>query len=120
MTDREATYLRRIQDKLLNLAYVQSFIQDWGDTQPLWEGGPSAEEMRSFVYPEWKSRVENYLKDTVRICADCGCNIKQSTAYLYVFLSPDRGTCGTAWSCPECHEEREKRKRTLYWDALTQ
>ncbi len=63
MTDAERNKARKVQDKLLKLAAVQKFVDDHGENKPLWEGGPSASQLQSMIYPKWIHKCEELISE---------------------------------------------------------
>jgi len=61
-TDGKRDRLRRLQDMLLTTPRVRAFVRSWGESTPLWAGGPSAADLRQYLYPAWENRIRDLLK----------------------------------------------------------
>jgi len=63
MTMRDRERLRKLQDRLLATAGARRFEELWGANKPVWEGGPTLEALRLFVWSEWEAKVKQLLND---------------------------------------------------------
>jgi hypothetical protein len=61
MTTRERDSLRKLQDRFLRLVVVQKFVAEHGIRKFLWEGGPSADEVRDYICPKYRVDFEHYI-----------------------------------------------------------
>ena len=60
---KERDKIRKVQDRLLSLPVVQKFVRDKGENTPLWEGGPSAAQLRAMLYEKWTYKMEEVLNE---------------------------------------------------------
>ena len=63
LSEKEIDQAREIQDRVLAMWAVTQFVANCGDGVPLFEGGPSASQIRRMIYPEWRYKFEELLRN---------------------------------------------------------
>lgn len=66
MTDEQRDKARSVQDALLANPIAHAFANQFGRHKPIFEGGPSLDELQRMVYPEHTERILRIIREANR------------------------------------------------------
>ncbi len=62
MTKTDRVRIRKLQDRFLTTSNVVLVSAIKGDNWPLFEGGPTIDQLRRYLYPEWENTLRTHIK----------------------------------------------------------
>ena len=62
MNQTDRNRIRKLQDRFLATSNVVLLSAIYGDDRPVFEGGPTINQLKQCIYPDWETTIRAHIK----------------------------------------------------------